>query len=142
MIPFPPHASEHPPRLSHCRVEDGVYVDRLPAGTRLIVQTVHRQYFLETRGGYEALLSGHPQYCPDPVAVAVHGSSYETRVLLPGFIGPGVRLRFVHPSGRVIRTSRVRAVREVSSAAVICRETARKQCCGPVCSGVERGGPA
>jgi hypothetical protein len=61
---------------------------------------------------------------------------------LPGFIGPGLRLRYLHPSGRIIRTSRVLVVKKVSSAVVISREAAGKQGCGDDRKDGERGGRA
>jgi hypothetical protein len=102
------------PRQISTYVEDGVYLDRIPAGTRLVVQTVNRQYLLEAREGCEALLSGHPKYCPEPVGVTLCGSGPRTATLVPGFIGPGRCLTILYPGGRVIRTSRVSEVRKLN----------------------------
>ena len=108
-----PHSSQHWRHISTSTVKDGVYLDELPAGTRLIVQTVHHQYLLETRGGCEVLVSGHPKYCPEPLAVTVHGATCGTPMLVTGYIGPGLCLGFLHPDGRIIRTSCVREVRKL-----------------------------
>jgi hypothetical protein len=93
-----------------------MYLDRMPAGTQLVIQTVNRQYLLETREGCEALLSGHPMHCPEPVGVTFYGSGSRTARFVPGFIGPGLRLTVRYPSGLVVRTSRVRDVRRLNSA--------------------------
>lgn len=110
-------------RISTPNVEDGVYLDQVPAGTQLIVQTVNRQYLLEAREGCEALLSGHPEYCPEPVDVTLYGSRSRKARLLPGFIGLGQCLVLVHPSGRFIRTTRVREVRKLNSEAMTCSKS-------------------
>lgn len=82
-------------------------------------------------------LSGHPKYCPESVAVEVCSSMCGTSTLVPGFIGPGPCLIFRHPGGRVIRTSRVREVRTLNSALMICSET-----CTDERKDSERGGRA
>jgi hypothetical protein len=91
-----------------------MYLDRIPAGTQLVIQTVNRQYLLETREGCEALLSGHPSHCPEPVGVTFYDSGSRTARFAPGFIGPGLRLTVRYPSGLVVRTSRVREVRKLN----------------------------
>jgi hypothetical protein len=95
--------------------EGGVWIDRLPAGTRLAVRTAHTPYLIETRGGCEALISGHPDYCPEPVIVAVHGSTRSRWMIKPRFIGCGMQLEFRHPLRGIIRTSRICAVRRLSA---------------------------
>jgi hypothetical protein len=102
-------------RMQPPHVEGGLYLDREPAGTQIVVQTANRQYLLETCEGCEAILSGHPDYCPEPIHVRLYGSSAETAKVLPGFIGQGQCLLLLHPSGRYIRTSPVRQVRKLTS---------------------------
>ena len=103
--------------------EDGVYLDQIPAGTQLVVQTVTRQYLLEAREGCGALLSGHPDYCPEPVGFTLYGLRSRTVTLVPGFIGLGRSLVLHYPSGRFIRTSHVREVRKLNSARMICSKS-------------------
>ena len=91
--------------------EPGVYIDRLPKGTQLLVETAHRNYLLEIRGGLNALISGHPNYCPDPVPVVVCGSRARGFEMRRGFIGRGMRLEFWHPARGIIRTSAIWRVR-------------------------------
>jgi hypothetical protein len=120
---FKSHFSHLLRQISTPNDEDGVYLDRVPAGTQLIVRTVTRQYLLEAREGCEALVSGHPEYCPEPVGVTLYGSRFRTARLVPGFIGPGHCLVLLHPSGHFIRTSRVREVRKLNSAPMIRSES-------------------
>lgn len=52
-----------------------VSVDQLPPGTRLVVQTANRDYvIIDTCGGLDAFLQGHPACCLEPVPVYVRGS--------------------------------------------------------------------
>ena len=110
---FKSHLCRHPRQIS-ASVEEGLYRGRMPAGTQLVVQTVNRQYLLETREGCEVLLSGHPKHCPAPVGVTLYGSGSRTARFVPGFIGPGLRLTVRYPSGLVVRTSRVREIRRLN----------------------------
>jgi hypothetical protein len=91
---------------------DGVHIDRLPKGTRLVVQTLRREYFMEVCGGLNAMISGHPDYCPEPVPVVVRGSRRRGSKIQRGFIGRGMRLEFWHPARGVISTSAVCEVRK------------------------------
>ncbi len=63
----------------------------------------------------KALISGHPTYCPTPVLVDLHGSVGGPAMLKIWFVGPGFKMEFQHPEFGVIRTSRVRSVRELKS---------------------------
>ena len=64
-------------------------------------------------GGSEALISGHPQYCPEPVQVAISGSTWGGSMLKQRFIGRGMHLEFCHPEYRTpIVTSKIQEIRE------------------------------
>ena len=54
-------------------MEGGVCMDNLPVGARLEVETKNRLYLLENRGGGRILISGHPNQCPQPLLVHLHG---------------------------------------------------------------------
>jgi hypothetical protein len=94
-------------------VDDGVYIERLPKGTRLAIQTSHREYLIEVRGGLSAWISGHPDYCPEPVPVLVRGSRRRGSNIQPRVIGRGMRLEFWDPTRGVITTSVVLAIRKL-----------------------------
>jgi hypothetical protein len=101
------------PRASELRVEmkmeDSVCVRELPRGTRVKLQTVNRGYLIETCGGAEILLQGHPYYCPYPVRLYLIGSRRRGSAPESGTIRRGMPAEFWDPGrGIVLTTSRVR----------------------------------
>jgi len=79
--------------------------DLLP-GSLIDVETTSRHYRIEYLGGTDIRVSGHPEYCPQPVPAKFQGSVDPEGVLELGFIGCGMRLIFLlenHP----MTTSRV-----------------------------------
>jgi len=56
-------------------IERGVYLDKLCEGSVLEVETQHHRYTIVIRGRGRDMISGHPQYCPDPVPVRIEGST-------------------------------------------------------------------
>ena len=93
-------------------LEGGVHLRDLPLGAVLEVQTCQRWYTIVNQGDGEALISGHPEYCPDPVLVKIHGSTWGGSMLKEQFIGRGMHLEFRHPAFLPITTSRILEVRE------------------------------
>ncbi len=77
-------------------VEGGVYLDRLPEGAVLRVETQNRAYTLVHRGNGQVLISGHPMFCPEPVLVHIEGSNWGGSMLKPSFVGRGMHLEFRH----------------------------------------------
>jgi hypothetical protein len=99
-------------------IEGGVYLDDLSEGTVLEVETQNRWYTIVIGGRGRELISGHPQYCPNPVPVRIKGSTWGGSMLKVRFIGRGMRLEFRHPVYRTIITSRIvdiRASEQVAS---------------------------
>lgn len=86
--------------------QPGFYLPEMSPGAILEVETKRHIYTLVNLSGGKVAISGHPQYCPQPVEVRITGSR-------PGFIGPGMRLEFWHPSHALIATSGVRQVRRI-----------------------------
>jgi len=98
-------------------IEGGVYLESLPEGTVLEMQTKNHQYRILNQGrGGHVLISGHPEFCPSPLRARINGSTWGGSMLKMGFIGRGMRLEFVPARGKVITTSRVIDVREVGAA--------------------------
>ena len=92
-------------------IEGGVHLANLPPGTILRVETRNHQYTIVFQGLDRVLISGHPEFCPEPVAATIHGSSWGGSMLKAHFIGRGMHLEFA-PGGRpTIRTSTVLDVR-------------------------------
>ena len=93
--------------------DEGVYLQDLATGAVLELKTRERLYLIENRGKGQILISGHPKYCPQPVQVKLHGSTWGGTMLKTGFIGQGMRLEFRHPVHGVILTSRIQDIRQL-----------------------------
>jgi len=74
----------------------------LPPGSLLEVETRNRQYRIECLGGGNIRVSGHPEYCPDPVP---------GRILQSGVIERGHHLHLLLEDRRPLTTSRVMHMR-------------------------------
>jgi len=79
----------------------------LVQGSLIDVETKSRHYRIECLGGYAIRISGHPEYCPDPVPAQLHGSVNKEGALELGLIGKGMRLIFLLDERHPITTSRV-----------------------------------
>ena len=94
-------------------IEGGVSLGDLPPSTVLEIQTQHHRYTAVFLGESQVLISGHPEYCPEPVLVAIAGSTWGGSMLKLRYIGRGMHLEFCHPEYRTpIVTSRIQEVRE------------------------------
>jgi hypothetical protein len=112
--PFMPHpnfSDEVNRNIVQSEIEGGVYLDDLSEGAVLEVETQSRWYTIVIRGRGQELISGHPQYCPNPVPVRIEGSTWGGSMLKLRFIGRGMRLEFRHPVYRTITTSRIVDIR-------------------------------
>jgi hypothetical protein len=112
--PFMPHpnfSDEVNRNIVQSEIEGGVYLDELSEGAVLEVETQHHGYTIVIGGRGRDLISGHPKYCPDPVAVSIAGSTWGGSMLKVRFIGRGMRLEFRHPVFRTIITSRIVDIR-------------------------------
>jgi hypothetical protein len=112
--PHPNLSDEVNRNIVQSEIEGGVYLDDLPQGAALEVQTQNRSYHIVNHGQGHALISGHPKFCPDPVLVKIHGSNWGGSMLKVRFIGRGMHLEFRHPEYRTIMTSRIVEVRQAA----------------------------
>lgn len=112
-IPHPNLSDEVNGNIIRSEIEGGVSLGDLPPSTVLEIQTQHHRYTAVFLGESQALLSGHPEYCPEPVLVAIAGSTWGGSMLKLRYIGRGMHLEFCHPEYRTpIVTSRIQEVRE------------------------------
>ncbi len=114
---FMPHrnlSDEVNRNIVQSEIEGGVYLDELPAGAELEVETQNRFYRVVNRGQGQVMISGHPKFCPNPVLVKIHGSNWGGSMLKVRFIGRGMHMEFRHPEFRTIVTSRIVDVRAVN----------------------------
>jgi hypothetical protein len=94
-------------------IEGGVHLRDVRPGTVLEVETENRAYTIRYQGDNQALISGHPVFCPEPVLVSIHGSTWGGSMLKEHYIGRGMHLEFRHPSYRTpIVTSRILEIRQ------------------------------
>ena len=94
-------------------IEGGVFLNDLPSATVLQIQTQHHCYTAVLVDEGSALISGHPQYCPQPGLVAIAGSTWGGSMLKRRYVGRGMHLEFRHPEyGTPIVTSRIKDIRE------------------------------
>jgi hypothetical protein len=110
-MPHPNLSDEVNGNIVRSEIEGGVYLDDLSEDAVLEVKTQNHEYTIVVRGRDSELISGHPQYCPDPVAVRIAGSTWGGSMLKARFVGRGMRLEFQHPSYRTITTSPIVDIR-------------------------------
>jgi len=100
--------------IAQSEVEGGVYLRDLPDESTLEIQTQNRSYTLVYRGRGQALIWGHPQFCPRPVLVRIEGSNWGGSMIKASFVGRGMHLEFTHPEyQRPIVTSRIVDIRQL-----------------------------
>ena len=74
---------------------------------------LHHCYTAVLLGGSDALISGHPEFCPDPVQVAIAGSTWGGSMLKLQYVGRGMHLEFRHPEyATPIVTSPIQEIRD------------------------------
>jgi len=70
-----------------------------------------RVYELEMLGDNNAMISGHPEFCPEPVEVLIQGSTWGGTMIKMYFIGRGMFLEYIHPTLNRSRTSPIVDIR-------------------------------
>jgi hypothetical protein len=113
---FAPHPNlgyEVNHNIVQSEIEGGVFLKDLQSATVLQIQTQQHYYTALLLNGGSALISGHPQYCPQPVLVVIAGSTWGGSMLKRRYVGRGMHLEFRHPEYRTpIVTSRIKEIRE------------------------------
>src|SRR5262245_66384863 len=96
-------------RWHHLDMTSAELVDcnSLAPGSRIDVETKSRHYQIECLGGNAIRISGHPEYCPNPVPARLHGSLDKEGVLEFGLIGCGMRFIFLLNDDRPVTPQRV-----------------------------------
>lgn len=86
-------------------IEGGVYLRDLPCGAFLTIETHDWTCAMIYCDDGDALIAGHPIFCPTLVKVHVSGSTWGGSMIKQSFIGRGMRLEMLHPRYGVILTS-------------------------------------
>ena len=111
-LPHPNLSDEVNHNIVQSEIEGGVYLKDLPDETTLEIETQNRSYTLVNRGQGQALISGHPEFCPEPVLVRIEGSNWGGSMLKASYVGRGMHLEFRHPEyQRPIITSIIMEIR-------------------------------
>lgn len=111
--PHPNLADEINHSIIQSEIEGGVFLQDLPPSTVLRIQTMHHCYTAVLLGGNDALISGHPEFCPHPVQVAIAGSTWGGSMLKMQYVGRGMHLEFHHPEYPTpIITSPIQEIRD------------------------------
>lgn len=76
-------------------------------GSLIDVETRSRHYQIEFLGGDSIRISGHPEYCPQPVEARLEGSLNREGGLDYGLIECGLRMLFIIGDHLPVRTSKV-----------------------------------
>jgi hypothetical protein len=100
--------------LAQSEIEGGVDLRQVPAETVLQVKTRNRFYTIVNKGQGLVMISGHPEYCPEPVLAHIKGSTWGGAMLKEGYIGRGMRLEFQLGKQRPILTSPILEIEERS----------------------------
>lgn len=99
--PFKPHPhldDEINRGILESELQGGLDLQKIPTNSRVEVWTKNRRYLVEKRSdGY--YISGHPEYCPEPIKVLWIGSVWgeERTSVRHNFIGRGMNLQFRLP---------------------------------------------
>lgn len=111
--PHPNLSDEVNRNVVRSEIEGGVFLEALAPDTVLQIRTQHHHYTAQFLGEGAAMISGHPQYCPQPVQVTIAGSTWGGSMLKLRFIGRGMHLEFHHPDySRPIITSPIQDIWE------------------------------
>jgi hypothetical protein len=115
--PHPNLSDEVNGNIVRSEIEGGVFLESLPPATVLLIRTQHHSYTAVLLGGSQALISGHPHYCPQPVLVSIAGSTWGGSMLKLHFVGRGMHLEFHHPEYQTpIVTSAIEEIHETPHA--------------------------
>lgn len=111
--PHPNLSDEVNRNIVQSEIEGGVRLEDLQPGSRLQVTTRNTRYQLLVLIGNMALITGHSLYCPRPVLVRIHGSTWGGSMLKVRFIGRGMCMEFSHPQYQTpVLTSPIQEIRE------------------------------
>ena len=82
--------------IAESELQGGIFVEKLPLGRSLKVQTQNTLYTItRVAEGQDGLtIQGHAHYCPKPVRARIIGSNFGGSLLKVGFIGRGMYMEF------------------------------------------------
>lgn len=84
LFPHPNFSDAINRNVVQAEIEDGVRLRDVPPDTILEVQTQNHLYIIVHKAWGRALISGHPEFCPHPVEVQIHGSTWGGSMIING----------------------------------------------------------
>ncbi len=93
-------------------IEGGVFKKALPIGAVLDVQTINRVYRIVNCEDSDILIMGHPEFCPEPVRVQLHGCTFGGSMIRQQYIGRGMHMEFRHPVFGIVLTTEIQEITE------------------------------
>jgi hypothetical protein len=97
---FTPHrnlSDEINRAIIQSEIEGGVHFRDLPEPALVEVETQNRFYNLVVRRDGTAWIWGHPEFCPEPVLVKIHGCNWGGSMIKSNYLGRGMHMEFRHP---------------------------------------------
>ena len=110
-LPHPNFSDAINRNVVQSEVEGGVNLFDVPPGTVLEVETQNHIYTIVHKAWAKVLISGHPEFFPDPVEVQIHGSTWGGSMIRNHYLGRGMHLEFGHPVHQVVLTSLILDIR-------------------------------
>jgi len=111
--PHPNLADDVNRAIVQSEIEGGVFLHDLPPSTVLEIQTLTTAIPPYFSAANDAMISGHPEFCPSPVQVAIAGSTWGGSMLKLQYVGRGMHLEFRHPEYAMpIVTSPIQEIRD------------------------------
>jgi hypothetical protein len=110
-MPHPGFIDEVNRNIAQSEIEGGIHLHQLSEGAVLEVETQHHLYTVVNHLSGHALISGHPNCCPEPVPVRIAGSTWGGSMQKLRYIGRGMHLEFRHPTYHTITISHVVGIR-------------------------------
>lgn len=93
--------------------EEGLFLDRLPAGTIVQADTANHAYRIRVLSRTHAEISGHERYCPEPSLVRLRGTQWLDSSINECYVARGLQLQFFDGEGVGILTSPINRLRIV-----------------------------
>lgn len=116
-VPDPQSLRPHPNlsdqinrNIAQSEIDGGVFLEDIPEEREVDIETQNRHYTLVKKEG-KVFLMGHPLYCVFPTEIRLNGSTWGGSMLKVGFIGRGMNLKVVLPSGGIMTTSVIKEIR-------------------------------
>ena len=91
----------------------------LEPGSLIDVETTSRHYRIECLGGSSIRISGHPRFCPTPVAAHLEGSVTNDGTIENGIIERGMRLVCLLEDHVPLTTSKILHVTPIDQSASV-----------------------